>query len=58
MEFSVNVENVKWNKLKRKVVSVTKMVSVNVYGFSLTMKNKMQGVLVRNVTHFECRDMY
>lgn len=45
--FSVQVENVQWDvAMNKKVVSVTKMVAVEVYGFTLVMKNKMSGVLV------------
>ncbi len=51
MEFSVQVENVQWRKLrKNKVVSVTKLVAVEAYGFTLIMRNKMFGVLVSNDT--------
>lgn len=53
MEFSVNVENVQWNRNKRNVVSVTKLVAVKVYGFTLVMKHKMSGILVRNIYPFE-----
>lgn len=52
--FSVQVENVQWNRMRwRKRVSVTKLVAVNVYNFTLTMRNNMFGVLVRNCTHLE-----
>lgn len=32
--------------MRRKVVSVTKLVAVEVYGFTLILRNSMQGVLV------------
>lgn len=35
-------------------MSVTKLVSVEVYGFTIVMKHKMKGILVRNVNPFEC----
>lgn len=44
--FAVQVENVQWNQMRRKVVSVTKLVAVEVYGFTLIMRNNMRGVLV------------
>lgn len=51
MAFSVQVENVQWNQMmNNKVVSVTKMVAVEVYGFTLIMRNNMFGVLVSNDT--------
>ncbi len=46
--FSVQVENVQW--MNNKVVSVTKLVAVVVYGFTLIMRNNMFGVLVSNDT--------
>ena len=46
--FSVQVENVRWEQMTRKVVSVTKLVAVEVYGFTLIMRNNMFGVLVSN----------
>lgn len=47
MDFSVQVENEQWDRVKnRKVVSVTKLVAVEVYGFTLIMRNNMFGVLV------------
>lgn len=52
--FTVNVENVRWERNKRRVVSVTKLVAVEVYDFSLVMKHKMSGILVRNVNPSEC----
>lgn len=49
--FSVQVENVKWNQMVgNKVVSVTKLVAVEVYGYTLIMRNNMLGVLVSNNT--------
>jgi len=49
--FSVQVENVRWNKMmNNKVVSVTKLVAVVVSGFTLIMRNNMDGVLVSNNT--------
>lgn len=44
--FSVQVENVQWNQQMNKVVSVTKLVAVEVYGFTLIMRNNMFGILV------------
>lgn len=47
--FSVQVENVKWDRImNNKVVSVTKLVSVQVYDLTLIMRNNMFGVLVSN----------
>lgn len=47
--FSVDVENVQWSKISNnKIVSVTKLVAVNVYGFTLIFRNNMFGVLVSN----------
>lgn len=47
MDFSVQVENQQWDRvMNRKVVSVTKLVAVEVYGFTLIMRNNMFGVLV------------
>lgn len=54
VDFTVNVENVQWERNRRRVVSVTKLVAVEVYGFTLVMKHKTSGILVRNVNHFEC----
>lgn len=48
VDFAVNVENVQWNRNKRRVVSVTKLVAVKVYGFTLIMRQKKSGILVRN----------
>lgn len=48
--FSIQVENEQWDRMKRKVVSVTKLVAVETYGFTLTLKNKMRGVLVSSCT--------
>lgn len=53
-KFTVNVENVQWSRNRRRRVSVTKLVSVEVYGHTLVMKHKMRGILVRSVHHFEC----
>ena len=53
LPFSVQVENVQWNKMRRKIVSVTKMVAVEVYNVTLIMKNKIFGVLVRNYIEIE-----
>uniref|UniRef100_A0A3Q0SKX9 VWFD domain-containing protein n=1 Tax=Amphilophus citrinellus TaxID=61819 RepID=A0A3Q0SKX9_AMPCI len=48
--FSVQVENVQWDRaMGKKVVSVTKLVAVEVYGFTLIMKNNMFGVLVNGI---------
>uniref|UniRef100_A0A3B3TRJ8 Fc gamma binding protein n=1 Tax=Poecilia latipinna TaxID=48699 RepID=A0A3B3TRJ8_9TELE len=45
--FSVQVENVQWDRMRgKKKVSVTRLVAVEVYGFTLIMRNKMFGVLV------------
>lgn len=47
MEFSVQVENEQWDRVVNgKVVSVTKLVAVEVYGFTLIMRNNIYGVLV------------
>jgi len=49
--FSVRVENVQWDPMRgRKRVSVTRLVAVEVYGFTLIMRNKLFGVLVSD-TH-------
>lgn len=53
VDFAINVENVQWKRNNRRVVSITKLVAVKVYGFTLVMKHKMSGILVRNVNHFE-----
>uniref|UniRef100_A0A3B4XQ41 Fc gamma binding protein n=1 Tax=Seriola lalandi dorsalis TaxID=1841481 RepID=A0A3B4XQ41_SERLL len=51
--FSVEVENVQWNQMvNNKVVSVTKLVAVKVYGFTLIMRNNMFGVLVNGVFNY------
>ncbi|XP_070690944.1 IgGFc-binding protein [Pempheris klunzingeri] len=51
--FSVQVENVKWNMVMYdKMVSVTKLVAVEVYGFTLIMRNDMFGVLVNGVFNY------
>ncbi|XP_026150219.1 IgGFc-binding protein-like [Mastacembelus armatus] len=50
--FSVEVENVEWTKMKAKGVSVTKLVAVEVYGFTLIMRNNMYGVLVNGVFNY------
>ncbi|XP_069552328.1 IgGFc-binding protein isoform X1 [Brachyistius frenatus] len=50
--FSVQVENVRWNRMQKKVVSVTKLVAVKVFGFSLIMRNNMFGVLVNGVFNY------
>ncbi|XP_071325188.1 IgGFc-binding protein [Trachinotus anak] len=51
--FSVEVENVQWNQMvNNKVVSVTKLVAVEVYGFTLIMRNNMFGVLVNGVFNY------
>uniref|UniRef100_A0A3P9H1N3 Fc fragment of IgG binding protein n=1 Tax=Oryzias latipes TaxID=8090 RepID=A0A3P9H1N3_ORYLA len=48
--FSVQVENVQWDRMKgKKKVSVTRLVAVEVFGFTLIMKSKMFGVLVNGV---------
>lgn len=52
--FSVEVENVQWNQMvNNKVVSVTKLVAVQVYGFTLIMRNNMFGVLVNTSSSFQ-----
>ncbi|XP_040923803.1 IgGFc-binding protein [Betta splendens] len=48
--FSVEVENVAWTP--NKMVSVTKLVAVNVYGFNLILKNGVFGVLVEGVFNY------
>lgn len=49
--FSVEVENVQWDRImNNKRVSVTKLVAVKVYGFTLIMRNNMFGVLVSKDT--------
>lgn len=54
--FSVNVKNVQWDRIiGRKVASVARLVTVEVYGFTLVVKYKTSGVLVRNDTYFECQ---
>ncbi|KAF3691795.1 IgGFc-binding protein Fcgamma-binding protein antigen [Channa argus] len=50
--FSVEVENVQWNQVLNKIVSVTKLVAVEVYGFTLIMRNNMFGVLVNGVFNY------
>uniref|UniRef100_A0A673AB09 Fc fragment of IgG binding protein n=1 Tax=Sphaeramia orbicularis TaxID=375764 RepID=A0A673AB09_9TELE len=51
--FSVQVENVQWNQMMNgKVVSVTKLVAVEVYGYTLIMRNNMFGVLVNGVFNY------
>ncbi|XP_010737445.2 IgGFc-binding protein [Larimichthys crocea] len=50
--FSVQVENVQWNQMLNKKVSVTKLVAVEVYGFTLIMRNNMFGVLVNGVFNY------
>ncbi|XP_069394027.1 IgGFc-binding protein isoform X1 [Paralichthys olivaceus] len=51
--FSVDVENVQWNQMvNNKVVSVTKLVAVEVYGFTLIMTNNMFGVLVNGIFNY------
>ncbi|MED6293032.1 hypothetical protein CHARACLAT_006660 [Characodon lateralis] len=45
--FSVQVENVQWDQMRgKKKVSVTRLIAVQVYGFTIIMRNKMLGVLV------------
>lgn len=57
--FSVKVENVQWDRMRsKKVVAVTKLVAVDVYGFTLIMRKKMIGVLVRNDANIKCSEMY
>ncbi|XP_078143106.1 IgGFc-binding protein isoform X1 [Centroberyx gerrardi] len=51
--FSVQVENVQWNRMmNHKVVSVTKLVALKVYGFTVIMRNNMFGVLVNGVFNY------
>lgn len=52
--FAVKVENVQYMKRK---VSVTKLVAVEVYGFTLIMRKKMIGVMVRNDTNITCSEL-
>uniref|UniRef100_A0A3Q3BQL9 Fc gamma binding protein n=1 Tax=Haplochromis burtoni TaxID=8153 RepID=A0A3Q3BQL9_HAPBU len=53
VDFSVQVENEQWDRvMNRKVVSVTKLVAVEVYGFTLIMRNNMFGVLVNGVLSY------
>lgn len=54
VDFSIKVENVRWERNKRNLVSVTKLVAVEVYGFTIIMKHRMSGILVRNVNCFDC----
>lgn len=57
--FSVNVENVQWDRMiGRKVVSVARLVTVEVYGFTFILKYKTSGVLVRKFTRVQCVEMY
>lgn len=50
--FSVNVENVQWERMTgRKVVSVARLVTVEVHGVTFILKYKTSGVLVRNNTY-------
>uniref|UniRef100_A0A3Q1FXL3 Fc gamma binding protein n=1 Tax=Acanthochromis polyacanthus TaxID=80966 RepID=A0A3Q1FXL3_9TELE len=52
--FSVQVENEKWDRVtSNKVVSVTKLVAVKVYGYSLIMRENMFGVLVKVLVYQE-----
>nr|XP_054596325.1 IgGFc-binding protein [Nothobranchius furzeri] len=49
-DFSVQVENVQWDQMRgNKKVSVTRLVAVEVYGFTLIVRTKMLGVLVNGV---------
>ncbi|XP_039662365.1 IgGFc-binding protein-like isoform X2 [Perca fluviatilis] len=51
--FSVQVENVRWNMMiNNKVVSVTKLVAVEVYGYTLILRSNMFGVLVNGVFNY------
>lgn len=50
--FAVQVENVRWDRVRNKLVSVTKLVAVEVYGFTLIMRNNMFGVLVNGVFNY------
>lgn len=56
--FSVQVENEQWDQMRgKKKVSVTRLVAMEVYGFTLIMRNKMLGVLVSDdifLLLFEC----
>ncbi|XP_015232371.1 PREDICTED: IgGFc-binding protein [Cyprinodon variegatus] len=45
--FSVQVENVQWDRMRgKKKVSVTRLVSLEAYGFTLIMRNKIFGVMI------------
>ncbi|KAM3613584.1 uncharacterized protein V6R79_001825 [Siganus canaliculatus] len=52
VDFSVMVQNEQWNRVWNKVVSVTKLVAVEVHGYTLTLRNKMFGVLVNDVFNY------
>lgn len=52
--FAVQVENESWNNRK---VSVTKLVALEVYGFTLIFRNNMFGVLVRLCASLNSRIM-
>lgn len=57
--FSVNVENVEWNrKSLARSVSVARLVTVEVGGFTFILKYKTSGVLVRNYTYFKRVETY
>uniref|UniRef100_A0A8C5DKG4 IgGFc-binding protein-like n=1 Tax=Gouania willdenowi TaxID=441366 RepID=A0A8C5DKG4_GOUWI len=48
--FSIQVQNAQWEKMRgRAVVAVTKLVAVEVYGTTFTLRNGMNGVLVNGV---------
>ncbi|KAM4568117.1 IgGFc-binding protein [Fundulus diaphanus] len=45
--FSVQVENVQWDRMRgRKKVSVSRLVAMEVYGFTLIMRTKLFGVMI------------
>ncbi|XP_034029561.1 IgGFc-binding protein, partial [Thalassophryne amazonica] len=47
------VQNVQWDQMvNNKVVSVTKLVAVDVYGFTLILRNNMFGVLVNGIFNY------
>ncbi|XP_032374142.1 IgGFc-binding protein isoform X1 [Etheostoma spectabile] len=50
--FSVQVENVRWNMINNKMVSVTKLVAVEVYGYTLILRSNMFGVMVNGVFNY------
>lgn len=58
-EFTVNVENVQWDRMTgRKVVSVARLVTVEVHEVTFILKYKTSGVLVRNNTYVKSVETY